>query len=59
MFGFLYLTFFLKSEEIQMELFLHDVIFDVSGYISWNFEINFINEKYPKTFWKHCKNVFK
>jgi hypothetical protein len=34
MFGFLYLTFFLKSEEIQMELFLHDVIFDVSGYIS-------------------------
>jgi hypothetical protein len=31
-----------------MELLLHHVIFNVLVYIVWKFEINLMNEKYPK-----------
>jgi hypothetical protein len=37
-----------------MELFLHNVIFNVLVYFFLKFEIDLMNEKYPKAFWKHC-----
>jgi hypothetical protein len=33
-----------------MELFSHNVIFNVLVYILLKFEIDLMNEKYPKTF---------
>ncbi len=43
----MYLTFWEKNKKLQMELLLHNVIFNVYIYIK--FEINPMNEKYPKT----------
>jgi hypothetical protein len=41
-----------------MELFSHNVIFNVLVYIFKNFEIDIMNEKYPKVFWKHYNQFF-
>jgi hypothetical protein len=49
MFGFVYLTFFEKIKELQMELLSHNVISNLLVYIFQKFEINLMNEKYPKT----------
>jgi hypothetical protein len=39
-----------KNKKLQMELFSHNVIFNVLVYILLKFEIDLMNEKYPKTF---------
>jgi hypothetical protein len=49
----------LKNKELQMELLSHNVIFNVFVYILLKFEINLMNEKYPKTFKSIVINVFK
>jgi hypothetical protein len=36
-----------------MEFSSHNVIFNVLVYILQKFGIDIMNEKYPKTFWKH------
>jgi len=50
MFSFMHLNILEKNKELQMELLSHNVIFNVYIYIIKNFEINLMNEKYPKTF---------
>ncbi len=47
-----------KIIELQMELLSHNIIFNVLVYILNFFEINLMNEKYPKAFWKHCNQCF-
>jgi hypothetical protein len=49
MLGFVYLTFLKKKLKIQMELLLHNVIFNGLVCIFKKFEISPMNEKYPKT----------
>jgi hypothetical protein len=39
-----------KIIELQMELLSHNIIFNVLVYILNFFEINLMNEKYPKAF---------
>jgi hypothetical protein len=39
-----------KDKELQMELLSHNIIFNVLVYIILNFEINLMNENYPKAF---------
>jgi len=50
MFSFMHLNILEKNKELQMELLSHNVIFNVYIYIIKKFEINLMNEKYPKTF---------
>jgi hypothetical protein len=49
MLSFMHLTFWGKKK-LQMEFFPHNVIINVLVYILKFFEINLMNEKYPKTF---------
>jgi len=44
----MYLTFWEKNKKLQMQLLLHNVIFNEYIYIYIKFEINPMNEKYPK-----------
>jgi hypothetical protein len=60
MFGFVSLIFFLKTKNIPKWNCLHIMLFSMCWCIYFKIlKFDLVNEKYPKTFWKHCNQCFK
>jgi hypothetical protein len=52
------LCIYIFKKKLQMKFLLHSFIFNVLVYVFKFFEINLMNEKYPKSLWKHCNQWF-